>query len=115
VFDRDHVTAIAAKHLFGGGVRGEPSRAGAVVHLRGAGDCFCWASRSAPPARGSLLVVIGFRPTRRARDAIAEILFLASSLRDDEWVYEATATAPSVAAREPGFLFRPSDVPGWGR
>jgi pimeloyl-ACP methyl ester carboxylesterase len=55
--------------------------------------------RERAAARGSLLVVVGFRANRRARDAIAEIPFLASSVRDDEWVYEATATAPSVAAR----------------
>ncbi len=35
----------------------------------------------------------GFRPNRRAHDAIAEIHYLASSPRDYEWVYEADITA----------------------
>jgi hypothetical protein len=85
--------------LFGGGVRGESSRAGAVVHPSARWRLLLLAEQGRAAAHGSLLVVVGFRPNRRARDAIAEILFLASSLRDYEWVYEATATAPSVAAR----------------
>jgi RNA-directed DNA polymerase len=35
----------------------------------------------------------GFRPRRRAQDAIAEIHHLASSTRDYEWVFEADITA----------------------
>lgn len=35
----------------------------------------------------------GFRPNRRARDAIAEIHFLGSPPRNYEWVYEADITA----------------------
>ena len=35
----------------------------------------------------------GFRPKRRAQDAIAEIHHLASSPRNYEWVFEADITA----------------------
>ncbi len=35
----------------------------------------------------------GFRPRRRAQDAIAEIHYLASPTRDYEWVFEADITA----------------------
>jgi RNA-directed DNA polymerase len=36
----------------------------------------------------------GFRPRRRAQDAVAEIHLLGSNPRNYEWVFEADITAP---------------------
>ena len=38
----------------------------------------------------------GFRPKRRAQDAIAEIHYLASPTRNYEWVFEATSRRAST-------------------
>jgi hypothetical protein len=58
VVDGDRVIAIVAKHLFGGGVRGESSRAGAVVHPSACWRLLLLAEQERAAARGSLLVVV---------------------------------------------------------